>query len=216
MELTNIINDRYTVKKFDQSKKIDDNTVGILKDLLIKSPSSTNIQPWHFTIVSTDEGKKKLLKSTENYGFNNEKIEQASHLVVFSAKVEQMEKHLDDVLQQEDKDGRFPKEEYKNDMDTGRKFFYNVHKETLKDDKEWLEKQVYLNVGHFVLGAKLQGIDSVIMEGFDKNILNQELDNESKGLSACIIVGLGYGSSEDFNKNLPKSRLSEDKVIEEI
>ncbi len=215
MELNKILNERYTVKKFDSERKISDELMEQVKTLLRLSPSSTNIQPWTFTIASTKEGKEKVAKSTENYGFNTQKLLDASHIIVFSTKYKIDEEHLSNVLEQEDKDERFPQESYKTDMDNGRKYFLNKNIEE-KNDKNWLESQVYLNVGHFVLGAKALGIDSTIMEGFDKAILNKELGFNEEECTTTLVVAIGYGDEEDFNMNLAKSRLSEELTIKEI
>ncbi len=100
-------------------------------------------------------------------------------------------------------------------MEWGRKFFLNKNIDE-GNGENWLSSQVYLNAGHFVLGAKALGIDSVIMEGFDKNILDQELGLNEDNYTSTLIVAIGYGHSEDFNMHLNKSRLSEDLIIDEI
>ncbi len=215
MKLKDIINQRYTVKKFDTSKKINDELLQEIKDLLRLSPSSTNIQPWKFTIVSTEAGKAKIAKSTENFGFNTEKIVEASNVVVFSTKNKIDEAYLNTVLEQEDQDGRFPQAQFKEEMDWGRKFFLNKNIDE-GNGENWLSSQVYLNAGHFVLGAKALGIDSVIMEGFDKAILDEELELNKDNYTSTLIIAIGYGDNEDFNMHLNKSRLSEELIIDEI
>lgn len=62
MNLTVILNNRYSAKDFDPNKKISAEDFEQLKSLLRMSPSSVNIQPWHFVIATTDEGKKEWQK----------------------------------------------------------------------------------------------------------------------------------------------------------
>ncbi|MDI5829656.1 isocitrate/isopropylmalate family dehydrogenase, partial [Salmonella enterica subsp. enterica serovar Kentucky] len=46
-------------------------TYDFVKTLLQYSPSSTNSQPWHFIVASTEEGKARVAKSAAaNYVFN--------------------------------------------------------------------------------------------------------------------------------------------------
>lgn len=59
MNIINIVKTRYSTKKFDSTKKISKDNLEKIKDLLQFSPSSTNIQPWHFILATTEEGKKK-------------------------------------------------------------------------------------------------------------------------------------------------------------
>ena len=49
----------------------------------------------------------------------------------------------------------------------GHKFFADMHRKDLHDDAEWMAKQVYLNVGNFLLGVAALGLDAVPIEGFD-------------------------------------------------
>jgi nitroreductase/dihydropteridine reductase len=76
-----------------------------------------------------------------------------------------------------------------------------------------MEKQVYLNIGNLLLGVAALGIDAVPMEGFDAKVLDEELGLRKKGYTAIAVVGLGYRSDNDFNAELPKSRLEEDEII---
>lgn len=49
-----------------------------------------------------------------------------------------------------------------------------MHRVDLKDDDQWMAKQVYLNVGNFLLGVAAMGTDAVPIEGFDAAILDEE------------------------------------------
>ncbi len=46
-----------------------------------------------------------------------------------------------------------PRRKRKPQNDKGRKFFADMHRKDLHDDAEWMAKQVYLNVGNFLLGV---------------------------------------------------------------
>lgn len=214
MNLIEILNRRYSTKEFDSSKNIPEDAWGQMEEALRLSASSTNAQPWHFVVVSTEEGKKKLLKATdESYEFNSQKIIDASYSVLFCAKTEIDEKYLLHVLDVEEKDGRYENEEFKNMMHGGRSFFVNMHKDDLKDLNHWAEKQVYLNVGNALLSAAILGLDALPMEGMDINALNKEFGLAEKGLTASVLVSFGYHKESDFNADLPKSRLSKQEVI---
>ena len=43
--------------------------------------------------------------------------------------------------------------------------FADMHRKELKDDDQWMAKQVYLNVGNFLLGVAAMGLDAVPIEG---------------------------------------------------
>ncbi|HAR86683.1 MAG TPA: oxygen-insensitive NAD(P)H nitroreductase [Clostridium sp.] len=217
MNLIEIMERRYSTKKFDNTRKISAEDMKQIKELLRLSASSVNTQPWHFIIASSEEGKKQISKSTQGfYAFNDEKVLTASDIVVLCARTSMDEDYLQHILEKEDQDGRFANEEIKNGMHGGRSTFVNFHKNDYNDLQYWMDKQVYLNMGSLLVGSAALGIDAVPMEGFDVKVLNEELGLTEKGLTAVALVPLGYKANDDFNAQLPKSRLSEEEVFTTI
>lgn len=98
----------------------------------------------------------------------------------------------------------------------GRTFFADMHRKELKDDDQWMAKQVYLNVGNFLLGVAAMGLDAVPIEGVDFAILDEEFDLKAQGYTSLVVVPVGHHSVEDFNASLPKSRLPQSTTITEI
>lgn len=216
MNITEIVNKRYSAKSFDPTKKIAAEDVEQLKSLLRMSPSSVNIQPWHFVIAATDEGKARMAKGAQgNYKFNEAKILNASHVVLFCARTKVDEAYKNQIADAEAKAGRFPNEQIKQMTKDGGTLFVNIHKEMLNDEQHWLEKQMYLNMGQFLLGAAVLGIDACPMEGIDAKILDEEFRLTEKGLTAITAVALGYRSETDFNEpaKTPKARLSLEEIL---
>ena len=218
-DITYYARKRHTTKAYDPNRRIPDETVDKLKELLRFSPSSTNIQPWHFVIASTQEGKERVAKATEKYPFNRPSILNASHVVVFASRLAVDEDYLQHVLEQEDKDGRFDtdRETHKPAMHGGRSLFVNLHKQDFKDVQHWMDKQVYLNLGQFLLGAAALGVDATPMEGIEIPVLDAEFGLREKGYSALFVVPLGYHDPEqDYNASLPKSRLPYSDILTEV
>lgn len=214
MTITQSVMQRYSTKSFDPAKKISDEVMGSIKTLLRYSPSSVNIQPWHFIIAGSEEGKNRIAASTRpGFEFNTAKITDASHVVLLCAKTDVDEAYMNSVLEQEDKDGRYATPEHKAMNNGGRTFFVNLHKETLADLPHWAAKQVFLNMGTLLLGASALGVDAVPMEGMDFNTLDTEFGLSAKGLAPVAVVSLGYRNKDDYNAVLPKSRLPEEQII---
>ncbi|MBX9296561.1 oxygen-insensitive NAD(P)H nitroreductase [Chromobacterium vaccinii] len=214
MNIAHYAKTRYTTKAFDPGFKLSPDQVEQIEALLRHSPSSTNSQPWHFFIAGSDEGKARVAKSTaSSYAFNQAKVLNASHVVVFCTRAALDEAHLQTLLEQEDRDGRFASAEARAGQHKGRSHFADMHRFELRDASHWMEKQVYLAVGTLLLGAAALEIDACPIEGFDQRIMGEELGLREKGLVASVIVALGRRSDEDFNAKLPKSRLPADAVI---
>lgn len=216
MDINRIAAARYTTKAYDPAKRIDAELMEQLQTLLHLAPSSINSQPWHFIIAATDEGKARIARATTGpYGANEAKVLNASHVVVLCAKDGWSDEHIHEVVEQEYRDDRFDSVEAKEKTFAGRNFYVDLHKK-LGDTQQWMEKQVYLALGSLLFGAASLGIDATPIEGFDRDVLDQELGLKERNLTSVVLTALGYHSSDDFNAALPKSRLPVDQVITHI
>ncbi|MEP2026338.1 MAG: oxygen-insensitive NAD(P)H nitroreductase [Reichenbachiella sp.] len=214
MDLKSILNFRYSTKEFDPIKKISKDHIEQIKALLQMSPSSINLQPWHFIIAHTKEGKERVAKGTEGFfQFNKPKITDASHVIVFTSRIDADENYMQHLLDQEEKDGRFPNDEIKESVNSARNLFANIHRYDTKDFQHWMEKQVYLNMGNLLLGVAALGIDAVPMEGVDLKAIDEEFSLREKGFTSLAVVSLGYRKDSDFNAKAPKSRLPQEEIL---
>lgn len=217
MKPAELARQRYTTKVFDPGFRMTQEQVGEIKTLLQYSPSSTNLQPWHFVITGTDEGKALIARAaTGRYEYNAPKIKNASHVVVLCSRSYIDELYLQSLLDCEEKDGRFIDAGAKNTQHAGRSSYADMHRFELKDLQHWTEKQVYIALGNLLLGAAMLGIDACPMEGFDASVLNRELNLREKGCTSSVIVALGRHAENDFNKKLPKSRWPQERIFTEI
>jgi nitroreductase/dihydropteridine reductase len=216
MNLKETLNWRYTTKEYDTTKKVSDADMVEVKNLLRMSPSSVNLQPWHFIVAETTEGKARIAKGTQGFfGFNESKVTDASAVVLFCSKIDADDAYYQHIANTEDKSGRFPNENIKNGFLGAVKAFAGIHKYDLKDLQHWMEKQVYLNIGNFLLGVASLGIDATPMEGIDVKALDEEFGLREKGYTSLVAVSLGYRAESDFNstEKTPKSRLSEREIF---
>lgn len=208
---------RYATKKFDSNFQLSISQIEQVKALLQFSPSSINSQPWHFIIANTSSGKERLASAaTGAYSANHQKILDASMSVLFCAKTQISDSYLDDITEQEARDGRFPTLDSKLAVRKTRQFYADLHRITLTDTEGWLVKQVYLNLGFFLSGLAHLEIDAVPIEGVDLIQLDQLFNLTEKGLKAVAVVALGKASSDDFNASLPKSRLDKELIFTNI
>jgi nitroreductase/dihydropteridine reductase len=214
MDIAKIAASRYTTKAYDPHKRIGAAQIEQLKTLLRLAPSSVNSQPWHFVIAESDEAKKKLATAAHGpYGANEPKLLNASHVVVFCARTELDDAFLESVLDQEERDGRFPSPEAKVAQAKSKGFYVDMHRNELHDTQHWMQKQVYLALGALLLGAASMGIDATPIEGFDRAVMDEVLGLRERGLESVVLTALGYRSDDDFNAELPKSRLPAEEVF---
>ncbi|GAK77957.1 nitroreductase family protein [Nonlabens ulvanivorans] len=199
MSFINAMQERYTTKQYDSSKKIDGDTVNQLKEILRLSPSSINSQPWKFTFVSDQDTKEQLSKVS---WINTSKVVDCDTLVIFSRidNLDLFEKQIESEL---------PK---------GAVDYYkeNVKPQPVEQTKAWFDKQVYLALGVFLSACADMGIDATPMEGLEPKNYDKILGQSD--YATLVAVAIGYRDQDDFNqpsKN-PKSRIALDQVIESI
>lgn len=204
---------RYATKAYNAEKKIPQAQFDKLLEILRFSPSSVNIQPWHFLVAESDQAKQRIASAlTGNYVYNAAKVLHSSHTLVFCTRTDISAEYLEQLLQQDDTSGRFKDEAAKQGQRDTRHGYVEFYRNELKNLSSWMENQTYLALGQLLFAAGLEGIDATPMEGFDRDTLNKEFKLTEKGLKASVIVALGYRSDSDFNAKLPKSRLP-DQVI---
>lgn len=199
MSFINAMQERYTTKVYDETKKIDPKHIEELKESLQLSPSSINSQPWKFTFVSDQDTKEKLSKVS---WINTEKVTKSDTVVVFS--------RVDDLSLFE--------EQIKRELPQGMVDYYNENLKPLPKEQitAWFDKQVYLSVGVLLSACAVMGIDATPMEGIEPANYDKIIGND--GYATLVAVAIGYRDEEDFNqpsKN-PKSRIALDKVVETI
>ncbi len=196
MKFLELAQTRYTTKRYDAGKKVSDQQIKELQEILRLSPSSINSQPWKFTFVG-DESLKKQLASVSF--FNEEKINAASHVIVFSV--------LDDIDAFETRIKAYLPE-------GAVAYFQNMVKPKGEAAiKNWMQHQVYLSLGFFLSACAEMQIDSTPMEGIDTAAYDRIVGLQ--GYKTLFAVAIGYRDTEDPNqptKN-PKKRLPLDQVV---
>ncbi|UXX78452.1 nitroreductase family protein [Reichenbachiella carrageenanivorans] len=189
MSFLTSIQNRYTTKVYNPTKKISTAQIKELKEILRMSPSSINSQPWKFTFVSDPDTKKELAKASY---FNDQKVINSDTVVVFSRidNIDKFEQQIEQTLP-EGAVGYF-------------KQVIKPQPETMI--KEWFDKQVYLALGVFLSACAEMGIDSTPMEGIEADKYNQILHGGD--YNTLVAVAIGYRDQNDSNQvNItPKSR----------
>ena len=199
MDFLHLAEQRYTTKKYDPDQKIPEDRIRALKNILRLSPSSINSQPWRFIFVSDEAIKEKLAKQSF---FNEQKIKDASHLVVFTV--------VNDINKFE--------EQIEKHLQPGSVGYFKQFLKPLPEDqiKSWLSHQVYLSLGFFLGACASMGIDSTPMEGIQKEGYDSILKLD--GYTTLFAVAIGYRDEDDANQPAlkQKSRMDLEAVVQSL
>ena len=217
MDLLSISKTRYTTKAYDPIRKIPQEQITRLLEILRLTPSSINIQPWHFFIADNQAAKERIAKAlVGKYAYNAPKVLESSHTILFCTKADISEQHLDNLLTQVDISGRFKDSTAKQGQKDSRAGYVNYYRNEKGDIQRWAENQTFIALGQILLAAGIEGIDATPIGGFDEQIINDELQLTEKGLVPSVLLTLGYRSENDFNAKLPKSRLSKEEIFTQL
>lgn len=199
MDFKQITQSRYAVKQFD-GKKLPENKVTELLDIIRMAPSSFNIQPWKIIVIESADLKKKLAPAA----WNQPQIESSSHLLVFCANsdiVGNIKKIEAQALAAGAK-----KEDIKGYID----MMLGMESRLSPEGKlDWAKRQTYIALGNAVNGAKSLGFDSAPMEGFSPDDFAKIL-NTPKNIVPVVLCGIGYAA----DKPRPKMRFPISEVFE--
>lgn len=208
MNLIQKLNWRYATKKFDSERKLSDTQVSELVEAFRLAPSSYGLQPW--TLLSINN--KEIREHLKAVSWNQDQITDASHLFVLCRKNKiddaYIEKYIQEVGSAKGMTDLSVLDGYKNMM------IGNVVPRP--DQESWMAKQVYIALGFMMSTCADMDIDSCPMEGFDASEFSKILKLEEKGLTACVLLPVGYRSVSDLTSNTPKVRKSKEDIFVEI
>ncbi len=209
------LNQRYTTKKYDASKRISAEDMAIIKEALRLSPSSINSQPWKFIIVESDAAKQRLHDTFVNkHQFNQPHAKEASHTLLLAHNPHYTkEGNYSKVVDVEVSSGHLPAEMY----DTMYNFAYTFAEANTDENGfngHWTKTQVYIALGNIMHTLARMGIHSTPMEGIDPEMITELFKEELDGHVCEVALAMGYPlESEDYNFGKPKARLAQEDVI---
>ena len=211
MNITEIAANRFTTKAYDATRGLSEEQVTAILSLLQTSPSTLNLQGWHFHVISTSAGREKIAPAI--FELNSNKVAEAPLAIVFSSINTVSEQHLDALVAQEQQDGRFRDAASREKNDAGRRGYVGSYATSPDAQRHWMERQLYIALGFLLLGAPTLGLQATPIEGFDTQKMDKILGLEEQGLHSVVMATVGYNSDKDFNAQLPKSRFPLDKII---
>lgn len=198
MKFKEIVESRFAVKKFD-GRKIPEQKISELLELIRLAPSSFNLQPWKIRVVSDEPLKQKLAPAS----FNQSQISTSSHVLVFLA-----DTNLEGLIEKTEQQllaKNASKEEIGPFLQMLRNFAAGMNPQQRVG---WAQRQLFLALGNALNGAKALGFDSCPMEGFDAAAYSRIL-NLPDHLVPTVLCPVGFAA--DFPK--PKSRFSIEDIL---
>jgi len=199
-----ILNDlhwRYATKKFDPTKKINDQDLETLLEVMRMSPSSMGLQTTHVLVVNDPEVRDQLTALS----FNQQQVKDASHLFVLCSYLHIDENYIRSHANRANAARDMGDERTEKMVESIRKFVGNKSPEAIL---EWTSNQTYIVLGQLLSACARLKIDATPMEGFNPKGYDEVLLLSEKNMVASVVCPVGYRSEEDGFQHVKKLRKS--------
>ncbi len=205
---------RYTAKRYDPCKRVSAQDLEVIYQAMRLSASSINSQPWKFIIIESDQAKQRLHDTFANkFQFNQPHIKAASHIILFAHNPQYKREDYGRVIDQDIAAKRST--EQQREQAFGAFAFVDLNTDEIGNNATWTKAQTYLALGNTLHTLARLGIDSTTMEGIDSEMISEMFAQELGGYVCDVALAIGYHhNEEDYNLNLPKSRLNQEAVLQ--
>jgi len=209
MNLIDNLNWRYATKQFDPSKKVSDSDLNLIKEAINLTATSYGLQTFKVLIVENPEIKEQLLPAS----WGQVQITQAPQLLVFCSYTKVTNDDIDSYVKLKSEAQGIDIENLKSYGDFMKSTIGSFPPEAAQS---WAKKQTYIALGNAMAACAELKIDSCPMEGFDAEKYNEILDLNKNGLTAALVLPIGYRSTEDKTQHGKKVRKPISEMFEVV
>lgn len=209
MNYNEALQKRYSVKKFDRSRKVPEETVADILGAGKLSASSQGLQPYRIIVAQSDDALKRL----EPAFYNPSQIQTCSHLIAIVAKKNIEDDYISNYF-------NHITAEREISLDSLSGFRRNIEgfleKRDLDEVLSWTEKQAYIFLANLMFAAALEKVDTCPMEGFRQDEIEKILEVNTETEKVAVTLALGYRAEDDPFQNLKKVRKPNDRLFKFI
>ncbi len=197
---------RAAIKQFDPNKKLTPQQLDDLLTAVQLSPSSYGLQPYRILVVEDAAVRAKLREAS----YGQSQFTDASQVIVFAAETvidaQLVKSYIDETAEVRHIDRA-------NLTGFEQMMLGTVNSKSADELITWAQKQVYIAAGVLNVAAAEMHIDTCTMEGFDPAAFDEILGLKEKGLTATLVMTLGFRATDDVYSKMPKVRKPADKLF---
>jgi nitroreductase/dihydropteridine reductase len=206
MELLEKLNWRYAAKAMNGDAVPEEKVERILEAARL-SATSSGLQPFEIIVVKNKDFKEQI----KAVGWNQSVITECSHLLVFAAWDTYTADRINYMFDLTNEIRGFKNEGWENYR---QKLLSSYPQKDAEENFNHAAKQSYIALGHALIAAAYEKVDSTPMEGFDADAVDAILDLRAKGLRSTVLLPLGYRQpEEDWLSSLKKVRKPMEDLI---
>lgn len=193
MDFTDVATERRSVRDYADVALDRETVTAIIEDATL-APSSYNLQPWEFLVVSDDENRERL----QEIAYGQSHVTDAPVVVAVFGNLDPAA-HVDRVLEDEIEKG------YRDESgaDATREAIERKRGDPEPERRVWTTASTSLAAMELMLAARARGVATCPMGGFDPDRLVEEFD-VPEGYEPVVLVTMGYPAEDAAAETLPR------------
>lgn len=201
--------ERYAAKAMNGEVIPEDKLERILEATRL-TPTSSGLQPFEVFVITNPEVKTQI----REVAWNQPQVTDCSHLMVFAAWDNYTEDRINHMFDLTNEIRGFKNEGWENYS----QFLLSAYpQKSAEENFQHAARQTYIALMAAMTQAVYEGVDSVPMEGFTPDDVDQILGLREKGLRSTLLLPLGYRDADnDWLVNLVKVRKPMEQLINRV
>ena len=198
--IRDLLKRRYACRDYDPNRKISDQDFHLILEAGQLAPSSYGFEPWHFLVIESESLKQALAPIALGA---QKALASASHFVIILSRTQASLRYDAPYIGYMMREIQGLPEDFCEFKQQRFETFQKEDFDLLSTERatfDWASKQCYLALAQMMQVAALRGIDSLAMEGFNRqavtDLLTERglLDPSEWGVSVMVAFGYGLGS----------------------
>ncbi|MFD1514726.1 nitroreductase family protein [Halomarina rubra] len=199
-----VIRDRRSVHQYAE-EDVDEETLREVFDLVRFTPSSFNLQPWEFLVLTDDENRQALREVAND----QESVTDAPVAVVVLGNTDPAA-HADRVFQDWLDKEYIPDEETRDNLQG---LVEGMRERSDEENRVWTTRSTSLAAMTLMHAARAKGLSTCPMEGFDAEGVRETFDVDEQ-FEPVMLVTMGYPEDDaDDRENERKFRRPVDEIV---
>ena len=198
--IRDLLKRRYACRDYDPNRKISDQDFHLILEAGQLSPSSYGFEPWHFLVIESESLKKALAPIALGA---QKALASASHFVIILSRTQASLRYDAPYIGYMMREIQGLPEDFCEFKQQRFETFQKEDFDLLSTERatfDWASKQSYLALAQMMHVAALRGMDSLALEGFNRQAVTDLLtergliDPSEWGVSVMVSFGYGLGS----------------------
>ena len=198
--IRDLLKRRYACRDYDPNRKISDQDFHLILEAGQLAPSSYGFEPWHFLVIESESLKQALAPIALGA---QKALASASHFVIILSRTQASLRYDAPYIGYMMREIQGLPEDFCELKQQRFETFQREDFDLLSTERatfDWASKQSYLALAQMMQVAALRGIDSLAMEGFNRQAVTDLLtergliDPSEWGVSVMVSFGYGLGS----------------------